>query len=69
VRKENGKSELFPFRESKYYYYYYYYYYVSYSYYFSTLHPKVEAVASIFVYFILAGTEDYLRVGGEKETL
>jgi hypothetical protein len=64
VRKENGKSELFPFRESK-----YYYYYVSYSYYFSTLHPKVEAVASIFVYFILAGTEDYLRVGGEKETL
>ena len=45
---------------------YYYYYYVSYSYYFSTLHPKVEAVASIFVYFILAGTEDYLRVAGEK---
>jgi hypothetical protein len=66
VGKENGKSELFPFRESK---YYYYYYYVSYSYYFSTLHPKVEAVASIFVYFILAGTEDYLRVDGEKETL
>jgi hypothetical protein len=56
VGKENGKSELFPFRESKYYYY-------------SNLHPKVEAVASIFVYFVLSGTEEYLRVVGGNETL
>jgi hypothetical protein len=65
VGKVNGKSELFPFRELK----HYYYYYVSYSYYFSTHHPKVEAIARIFPHFMWTGSKDYLRVAMEKETL
>ena len=62
-RKENGESELSPFRESK----HYYYYYVSCYYYFSAHHSKLEAVSRNFVYFIFPDTNDYLRLERENK--